>query len=111
MFWCVAMRTLQIARIRQRYRDLSWRGRPIFHRNRNFIDKEVGSGHTIEYVNPIRASSCLHDYRKRAKEIDKRLKERPSAADRAKLLKKQKALSDMADNKDWLAGKPGSQLK
>jgi hypothetical protein len=39
------------------------------------------------------------------------LKERPSAADRAKLLKKQKALNDMADNQDWLAGKPGSQLK
>lgn len=50
-------------------------------------------------------------YRKRAKEIDKRLKERPSAADRARLLKEQKALNDMADNKDWLAGKPGSQLK
>jgi len=52
-----------------------------------------------------------HSYRKRAKEIDKRLKERPSAADRARLLKEQKALNDMADNKDWLAGKPGSQLK
>ena len=31
-------------------------------------------------------------------------------ADRAKLAKKQKALNDMADNEDWLAGKPGSQL-
>jgi hypothetical protein len=37
--------------------------------------------------------------------------ERPSAADRAKLLKKQKSLNDMANNKDWLAGKPGPQLK
>jgi len=50
-------------------------------------------------------------YRKRAKEIDKRLKERPSAADRARLLKEQKALNDIADNKDWPAGIPGSQLK
>jgi hypothetical protein len=57
------------------------------------------------------SSKNTDSYRKRAKEIDKRLKERPSAADRAKLLKKQKALNDMADNKDWLAGKPGSQLK
>ena len=50
-------------------------------------------------------------YRKRAKDINKRLKERASTADRVKLTKKQKALSDMADNEDWLAGKPGSQLK
>ena len=58
-----------------------------------------------------RPSKKPDSYRKRAKEIDKRLKERPSAADRARLLKEQKALNDMADNKDWLAGKPGSQLK
>ena len=50
-------------------------------------------------------------YRKRAKDINKRLKKRASTADRAKLTKKQKALTDMADNEDWLAGKPGSQLK
>jgi len=49
-------------------------------------------------------------YRKRAKDINKRLKKRASTADRAKLTKKQKALTDMADNEDWLAGKPGSQL-
>jgi hypothetical protein len=57
------------------------------------------------------SSKNTDSYRKRAKGIDKRLKERPSATERAKLLKKQKALIDMADNKDWLAGKPGSQLK
>jgi hypothetical protein len=56
-------------------------------------------------------SKKTDSYRKRAKEIDKRLKERPSDAERAELLKKQKALGDMADNQDWLAGSPGSQLK
>jgi len=50
-------------------------------------------------------------YRKRAKDINKRLKQRSSPSDHAKLLKKQKALNDMADNDDWLAGKPGSKLK
>ena len=50
-------------------------------------------------------------YRKRVKDINKRLKQRVSTADRSKLVKKQKALNDMADNEDWLVGKPGSQLK
>ncbi len=50
-------------------------------------------------------------YRKRAKDIEKRVKRRISPKDRAKLLKKKKALNDMADNEEWLAGKPGSQLK
>lgn len=59
----------------------------------------------------VPAPKKIGAYRQRAKELNKRLKERPSAADRAKLVKKQKALNDMADNEDWLAGKPGSQLK
>jgi hypothetical protein len=50
-------------------------------------------------------------YRKRAKDINKCLKERQAPAASTKLRKKQKALNDMADNEDWLAGKPGSQLK
>ena len=57
------------------------------------------------------AASNLTIWLKRAKQTDKRLKERLSPGDRAKLLKKKKALNDMADNDDWLAGKPGSQLK
>jgi hypothetical protein len=56
-------------------------------------------------------SKRTDSYRKRAKDINKRLKQRASTADRAKLTKKQKALNDMADNEDWLAGKSGSQLK
>jgi hypothetical protein len=56
------------------------------------------------------SSKKTGSYRKRSKDINKRLKQRVSPADRANLAKKQKALSDMADNEDWLAGKPGSQL-
>jgi len=50
-------------------------------------------------------------YRKRAKDIQKRLKQPNLPTERAKLSKKKKALNDMANNVDWLAGKPGSQLK
>ena len=57
------------------------------------------------------SSKKTGNYRKRAKDLNKRLKQRTSTADRAKLVKRQKALSDMADSEDWLAGKPGSQLK
>ncbi len=57
------------------------------------------------------SSAKTGSYRKRAKDIEKRVKTRISPKDRAKLLKKQKALNDMADNEEWLAGKPGSQLK
>ena len=59
----------------------------------------------------VPSSKKTGNYRKRAKDLNKRLKQRTSTADRAKLVKKQKALSDMADTEDWLAGKPGSQLK
>ncbi|HZM11107.1 MAG TPA: hypothetical protein VFC15_12945 [Candidatus Limnocylindrales bacterium] len=91
-----------------------------------WLNKHSGSGSDWIYVlNSDLAASreWLHigkmapsskktaSYRKRAKDINKRLKERASTADRVKLTKKQKALSDMADNEDWLAGKPGSQLK
>jgi hypothetical protein len=51
------------------------------------------------------------NYRKRAAAIGKCLKEPLAPRDREKLAKKQKALKDMAANKDWLAGKPGSQFK
>jgi hypothetical protein len=56
-------------------------------------------------------SNKTGSYRKRAKDINKRLKEKLAPADRTKLRKKQKALNDMGDNEDWLGGKPGSQLK
>jgi hypothetical protein len=57
------------------------------------------------------ASKKPGSYRKRSKDVRKRLKEQLSSGDRAKLVKKTKALDDMANNEDWLAGKPGSQLK
>jgi hypothetical protein len=59
----------------------------------------------------LQAGGKDKNYRKRAAAVGKRLKEPLAPRDRANLAKKQKALKDMADNKDWLAGKPGSQLK
>jgi hypothetical protein len=45
-------------------------------------------------------------YRKRVADLTKRLKRKSmNAAARAQLEKKRKALSDMADNEDWLEGK------
>jgi hypothetical protein len=45
-------------------------------------------------------------YRKRVADLTKRLKRKSmKAAARAQLEKKRKALSDMADNEDWLDGK------
>jgi hypothetical protein len=49
-------------------------------------------------------------YRKRADVLGKNIKKR-SGKDRPAMQKKQKALNDMADNEDWLDGKPGSQIK
>jgi hypothetical protein len=51
------------------------------------------------------------NYRKRAVAVGKRLKGRLAPDDRVKLVRKQKALNDMAENEDWLDGKPGSQAK
>ena len=44
------------------------------------------------------------DYRKRAKAIGTTLRKRRKG-ERVPLERKQKALSDMADNEDWLDGK------
>ena len=49
-------------------------------------------------------------YRKRATAIGKSLKGRTKKA-QGPLVRKQKALSDMAANEDWLDGKSGSGLK
>jgi hypothetical protein len=43
-------------------------------------------------------------YRKRAGDIGKRLKSR-TTKEQAPMMKKKKALNDMADNEDWLDGK------
>ena len=43
-------------------------------------------------------------YRKRAKEVGQRLKS-ANKKEGETLRKKQKALNDMADNEDWLAGR------
>jgi hypothetical protein len=51
------------------------------------------------------------DYRKRADDLEKSIKRRPSKKARVPLRKRQQALNDMADNEDWLDGKPGSQIK
>lgn len=45
------------------------------------------------------------EYRKRAAAATKTAKGRKSKGDRAGVEKKAKALNDMADNEDWLAGK------
>jgi hypothetical protein len=49
-------------------------------------------------------------YRLRVKALEKRLK-KANRTDSAVMKKKKKALTDMAENEDWLTGKPGSQLK
>jgi len=49
-------------------------------------------------------------FRKRADGIGKGLKSR-TAKDRVPLRKRQKALNDMADNEDWLDGKPTRRTK
>jgi hypothetical protein len=43
-------------------------------------------------------------YRKRAEKLGAGLQQR-TAAERVPVIKKQKALTDMADNEDWLNGK------
>jgi hypothetical protein len=45
------------------------------------------------------------DYRKRAAAVTKTAKRQKAKGDRAGSEKKAKALNDMADNEDWLAGK------
>ena len=45
------------------------------------------------------------DHRKRAAAVTKTAKGRKVSSDRTGLAKKVKALTDMADNEDWLAGK------
>lgn len=45
------------------------------------------------------------DYRKRAVAVTKTAKRRKVSSGRTGLEKKAKALTDMADNEDWLAGK------
>ena len=46
------------------------------------------------------------DYRKRAAAATKTSKGRKAIGDRKGLDKKAKALTDMAENEDWLDGKP-----
>jgi hypothetical protein len=54
--------------------------------------------------------SRADEYRKRAAALDQSLKKRRNS-ERLPLLKKQKALNDMADNEDWLDGKSRSGSK
>lgn len=49
--------------------------------------------------------SKADDYRKRAQEADERVKSTKSLKAGAVERKRRKALTDMADNEDWLEGK------
>ena len=49
------------------------------------------------------------DYRKRAKALDRAKKGRIKAHQKP-VAHKQKGLRDMADNEDWLDGKPGTGI-
>jgi hypothetical protein len=48
-------------------------------------------------------------YRLRAKGLEKRIKAPATQIDRAVMNRKKKALTDMADNEDWLDGKAKSK--
>ena len=50
------------------------------------------------------------DYRKRANALDRPKKRRRKIAQKP-MARKQKALRDMADNEDWLDGKPGTGIR
>jgi hypothetical protein len=50
------------------------------------------------------------DYRKRAEIVTKSMKKRGPKS-RPAMLKKRKALTDMAENEDWLDGKPNRPPK
>jgi hypothetical protein len=50
-------------------------------------------------------------YRKRIAALTKKGKRRKASSDRVDLEKKIKALTDMADNEDWLSGQPTSKTK
>jgi hypothetical protein len=52
--------------------------------------------------------SKADSYRKRAEALAKAIKKR-AGLERPPMLKKQKALMAMADNEDWLDGKPSPQ--
>jgi hypothetical protein len=61
--------------------------------------KEIAATPICTHIAKMEPSSKkTQGYRKRPKHINKRLKQRVSTADRAKLVKKQKAQNDMADN-------------
>ena len=49
------------------------------------------------------------DYRTKSEVLRKKTRKRQSSVSRGRLVTKAKALTDMADNEDWLAGKPPSK--
>ena len=59
----------------------------------------------VDMANRPSPSSRAEQFRKRADAIGKRLKKTANKKEQAPLRKKQRALNDMADNEDWLAGK------
>jgi hypothetical protein len=61
-------------------------------------------------LDPDHALDRAATYRKRAGALDKAIARR-NRNDSLRLRTKQTALRDMADNEDWLNGKPGSSLK
>ena len=57
------------------------------------------------------AATKADDYRIKSEVLRKKTRKRQSSVSRGRLVTKAKALSDMADNEDWLAGKPLSTRK
>jgi hypothetical protein len=56
------------------------------------------------------AMAKAESYRRRADGLSKFIKQR-SKRHRGPILRRQKALRDMANNEDWLDGKPGSAIR
>jgi hypothetical protein len=53
----------------------------------------------------VSAMTKADEYRKRSGVLRNKTKKRQSAAERGRVVRKAKALDDMADNEDWLAGR------
>ena len=57
------------------------------------------------------AATKADDYRIKSEVLRKKTRKRQSTVSRGRLVRKAKALNDMADNEDWLAGKLPSKRK
>jgi len=69
-----------------------------------------GIGLIIQRETTMEATKA-DDYRMRSEALRKKSTKRQSSEARVRLVRKAKALNDLADNEDWLDGKPVSTLK